>query len=281
LVIHGGAGTATPEHAAEQRPGARRSLETGWRVLSAGGSALDAVVAAVVVMEDDPTFNAGVGSCLTANGEVEMDASLMDGASLRAGAVALVRRTRRPIELARAVMEEGHHLFFAGEAADAIAARRGLATCEPDELVTAVQRDIWQRRLHTSGGTVGAVAVDRLGHVAAATSTGGMTGKQPGRIGDSAVIGAGTYADDRCGAASSTGEGEAIIRIGMAKLALDQLRGGADPGPAARQAIDQLEQRTGGRGGIILVDAFGRYGAACNTPHMTWGAARAEGLDLF
>ncbi len=276
LIIHGGAGASDPQLGEDQRRGARAALIAGWQVLAGGGSAVDAVCAAVVTLEDDPIFNAGLGSCLTSAGTVEMDASIMDGATLAAGAVAVVRRARNPIRLARAIMGEGRHLFFAGAAADDLCSRFGLTTCEPEDLITPLQRDRWQRLQASSGGTVGAVAVDRHGHTAAATSTGGMTGKQPGRIGDSAVIAAGTYADDRLGAASATGEGEAIIRIAMSKSALDCLGDGADPQPATQQAIDTLGRRTGGRGGLIVVDRFGRIGSATNAAHMTWGWMRGD-----
>lgn len=275
IVIHGGAGSSEPKAAAGQRPGAIAALTAGWAALSAGASAVDAVCAAVSGLEDDPNFNAGFGSCLTSAGRVEMDASIMDGSDLRCGAVAVVRRCRNPIQLARAVMIDRRHVFYVGEDADAFAAEHGLPLVEPDSLIAGGQRERLQRQTASPEGTVGAVAVDRSGHVAAATSTGGMLGKRPGRVGDSAVIGAGTYADDRLGAASATGEGEAILRVVMSKAAVDGMGSGEDPQPNAQRAIDLLAQRTGGRGGIILVDRFGRIGAAFNAAHMTWGYRRA------
>jgi len=276
IVIHGGAGTADLKVAPHQRAGAVTAITAGWAVLEDGGTALDAVCAAVVAMENEPVFNAGYGSCLTSEGTVEMDASLMDGATLHAGAVAVVRRCRNPIELARAVMQHGRHLLIAGRAADELAAERGLPMCQPEELITTLQRLRWQRRIAQPQGTVGAVAIDRAGHVAAATSTGGLMGKLPGRIGDSAVIGAGTYADDGLGAASATGIGEAIIRLVLCKGALDRLAPGGDPQTEAERAMVELEARTGGNGGMILVDRFGRIGAAHNAPHMTWGFRRGD-----
>jgi beta-aspartyl-peptidase (threonine type) len=267
LIVHGGAGRGDPEIAAAQRAGCAAAWTAGWRILAGGGAALDAVTAAVTALEDDPAFNAGVGSVLTADGRVEMDASIMHGAALAAGAVALVSTVVNPIRLARAVMEEGRHVLLAGAAAEALAREHGLAMAPPEHFITGRQR---ARLAPGSGtGTVGAVAVDVRGHVAAATSTGGVAGKRAGRIGDSALIAAGTYADDRAGAASATGHGESIIRVALAKTAVDRLRGGADPAVAARAAIRVLGERVRGEGGVIVVDRFGRGGWAHNTERMT------------
>jgi beta-aspartyl-peptidase (threonine type) len=228
------------------------------------------------VLEDDPAFNAGVGSALAENGKVEMDASLMDGNNLRAGAVALLSGVRNPIHLARAVLDDGRHVFLAGAAAEAMARQQGLASCAPQDLITPQQRQLWLQRATGSAGTVGAVAVDRDGHTAAATSTGGMAGKLPGRIGDSAVIGAGTYADDCLGAASATGNGEAILRVTLARAVLDRLRDGGDPASAATAALAVLQQRTQATAGVIVVDPFGRLGHSHNTAHMTFGCMRVD-----
>jgi L-asparaginase / beta-aspartyl-peptidase len=277
LIVHGGAGIRQPELDAAQRAGCAAALAAGWQVLVAGGSALDAVCAAVMVLEDDPAFSAGVGSSLTTRGSVEMDASAMDGHGWRAGAVAVVRAVRHAVQLARTVMEDGRHVFLAGPDADEFARLHGVEMCRPETLITARQLERWQQgRAGGSTGTVGAAAVDRAGHVAAATSTGGTFLKLPGRIGDSAVIGAGTYADDALGAASATGQGETIIRVGLARSVVDALRDGCDPARAAQLGIRELERRVGGQGGIIVVDALGRCGAAHNTPHMTFGSMHAD-----
>ena len=243
--------------------------------MAAGGSALDAVVASVAVMEDAPEFNAGVGSALTQAGEVEMDASVMDGTTLRAGAVALVRAVKNPIRLARAIMDDGRHVFMAGAGADDFARRHGIPTCLPTDLITQKQRERRQRGATSVCGTVGAVAVDRAGRTAAATSTGGMDGKLPGRIGDSAIIGAGTYADDRMGAGSATGIGEAIIRVNLVRSILELTRDGIDPANAVMR-VAPLLQSVGGSGGAIVVDSFGRFGYAHNTPQMTVGWMRND-----
>jgi len=279
LIVHGGAGLTTPDLGPLQEAGSRIAVTAGWQVLARGGTALDAVCAAVATFEDDPAFNAGVGSTLTSAGTVEMDASVMDGSDLRAGAAALVRTVRHPVLLARALMEDGRHVFLAGPETDAFADRSGLVRCSPDELVTDRQRQRFERHLRAHGeGTVGAAAMDRSGHVAAATSTGGLSCKSPGRIGDSAIIGAGTYADDSLGAASATGDGEAIMRVALAKRVVDSLGDGAEPSHAARRALRYLEQRVGGHGGIIVVDARGRVAHAYTTPHMTV-AFMHEGLS--
>lgn len=286
IVAHGGAGRAVSETSAARLAAVRTATERGWECLAAGGTALDAVVAAVVEMESDPALNAGLGSVLNGDGAVEMDASLMNGRDLAAGAVAAVSAVRHPILLARAILEHGRHVFLVGEAAHARAREWGLETCEPGELVTPRQRRRWLERPAAGGdgGTVGAVAVDAHGSVAAATSTGGMFGKWPGRVGDSAVIGAGTYADDRSGAASATGHGEAIIRVTLSRLATLRLEDGGAPERAAASAIRDLARRIDGEAGLVLVDPHGRVGWASNAESMplAWrngDAAAVEALD--
>jgi L-asparaginase / beta-aspartyl-peptidase len=277
LIVHGGAGIALPELAGEQSAGCAAAVAAGWRVLAGGGTALDAVCAAVAVLEEAPAFNAGVGSCLTSAGTVEMDASVMEGDRRRAGAVAVVSGVRNPVRLARVVMEDGHHVLLAGPSAEAFARECGVARCDPASLVTERQLQRWrQRSAAGTTGTVGAAAVDRAGHVAAATSTGGIFFKRPGRIGDSAVIGAGTYADDAAGAASATGEGETIMRTLLTKYVVDSLRDGSEPRAAARRGIQYLARQAGGSGGVIVVDALGRFGYACNTPHMSVAYMRSD-----
>jgi beta-aspartyl-peptidase (threonine type) len=249
--------------------GLRRAYDAAWTVLQQGGSAIDAVVRAVVELETEPVFNAGVGSCLTEDGEIEMDASVMEGTTFRVGAVGAVRTVRNPILLAKALMETGPHVFLVGEGAERFACTQGFPVATREDLMTERQFQRW-RTAQTKGepGTVGAVALDTMGHLAAATSTGGIFNKQAGRIGDSPIIGAGTYADDTLGASSATGQGEAIMRTTLTRTAVELLRGGKDPMRAAKMAIEVLEKRTGGEGGLVLLDSFGRVGYASNTPAM-------------
>ncbi len=268
LILHGGAGAPAPDLYAARHQGLRRAF--AWTILRQNGSALDAVVRATVELENDPVFNAGVGSCLNREGDVEVDASLMDGSSWRVGAVGAVRNLRNPILLAKAVMEAGRHVFLVGDGAERFARAQGLPVATRAELVTGRQLRRWQAA-HTAGepGTVGAVARDKAGHLAAATSTGGIFNKLPGRVGDSAVIGAGTYADDTLGAGSATGDGEAIIRTSLTRTAIELLRDGRDPTQAAQVAVDLLRNRTGSEAGLILIDPLGRVGYVYNTPAMS------------
>jgi beta-aspartyl-peptidase (threonine type) len=275
IVVHGGAGRREAATEVARVAAIEQAAAAGWAVLAGGGSSVDAVVAAVMRLEDDPLFNAGLGSVLTADGTVEMDASVMDGAELRAGAVAAVSGVCNPIALARAVMDEGREVFLVGAPAEALARARGLRVVAPEALVTEAARQRWQARHAASGNTVGAVAYDAHGHVAAATSTGGVAGQRAGRVGDSAVIGAGTYADDLTGAGSATGPGEAIIRVGLVRTALEALARGAEVEAAARLALAHLERRVGEWAGLVLVDPHGRIGIAHTTESMLT-AARSE-----
>jgi beta-aspartyl-peptidase (threonine type) len=268
LLIHGGAG-ADPEFRHEElRAGIRDAVAAGWAVLHEGGGAVAAVEAAVCALEDNPRFNAGRGSALTTEGTVEMDASIMEGDGLKNGAVACVTAVRHPVTLARLILEEGRHSFFVGEGALARARALGVPLCNPEELVTDAQR----KRLETvMGGTVGAVALDRRGLIAAATSTGGMTGKLPGRVGDSPLIGCGTYAESTAGGVSCTGDGEATIRVVLARRTIEILRAAADPMHACQIAMDVLTEEGRGRGGLICIDWRGRLGWAHSTPLMPVG----------
>jgi beta-aspartyl-peptidase (threonine type) len=268
IVVHGGAGTDAPETHAARCDGLERAAGVGAAVLERGGSALDAVVEAVAVLEDDPHFNAGIGSVLTEDGTVEMDASVMEGERLEAGAVAMVRGVANPVRAALAVLSEGREVMLVGEPVCALARRHALRIVDDDALVTPATLDAWRRRHPPDGNTVGAVAVDARGHTAAATSTGGVTDKRSGRVGDSAVIGAGTYADDRLGAVSATGAGEAIIRLGLARLALEYADAGFSPQDAATRALVDLAARTGATAGLILVVPDGTPAAAFTTPSM-------------
>ena len=280
IVVHGGAG-ARPGDGAEAvaaREGCARAAAVGHAILLARGSALDAVQAAVRELEDDERFNAGRGSCLTRAGTVEMDAGLMSGDGLRVGAVAALTGVRNPIELARRVLDDGEHALLVGEGALAYARETGVPLSAPDHHITDAARADLERELARrgarpagGGGTVGAVAVDVDGHVAAATSTGGMIGKRPGRLGDSPLAGAGTYADDAAGAASATGHGERIIQVALTKTAIDLLRSGLSAGEAAARALATLD-RVAGRAGLILVDRSGGFAAVHNTVSMAWAA---------
>jgi len=270
ILVHGGAARMSDELFDARREGCRRAAQAGWEVLKQGGSALDAVEAAVRTMEEDPLFNAGRGSALTREGAIEMDAAIMDGRTLAAGAVGAVCNVLHPVSLARLVMEKTPHVMMAGEGALRLARLFGLEECALEELLTERQQKIWRNSssFPYEGDTVGAVAIDRESNVAAATSTGGIMSKLPGRIGDTPLIGCGTYADNHTGAASATGWGETIIRVVMAKTACDLLGRGLKPEEAAREAVRILEEKVGGRGGIILVDREGRIGWAYNTECM-------------
>ena len=285
IIVHGGAGQVDDARLPACLAGCARAAAVGWRILVAGGGALDAVEAAVRVLEDDPEFNAGHGAVLNRAGEIEVDAALMDGA-LRVGAVGALAWVRHPIAVARRVLEEGQSILLCGAGALAFAREQGVEPESPELLVTPRSRARWEKerdgRLAPSGtgDTVGACAIDGTGRVAAATSTGGISWKRPGRIGDSPIPGAGLMADDQAGAASATGHGESILRIGMARGAIDWMRAGASAADAAQAAVDELGARVGGQGGIILVDRDGRIGHARNTNCMPWASVidgREEG----
>ena len=267
LIVHGGAG-ADPGGRDELRAGMREAVLAGWRALAAGGTALDAVEAAVRILEDHPRFNAGRGSVLTAAGTVETDASIMEGDRLRNGAVAAVSGVANPITLARRILETGRHSFFAGPGALSRAQALGVPLCDPADLVTEPQR---RRLAALQAGTVGAVALDRFGTIAAATSTGGTSGKLPGRVGDSALIGCGTYAESTLGGVSCTGDGEAIIRVTLARRALDILKTVGEPNHACEVALSVLVEEGRGQGGLIVVDWRGRMGWARTTALMPVG----------
>src|SRR5258705_989212 len=265
IIVHGGAGPIKDGSLAARLEGCKAAALAGWAIFQQGGAALDAVEAAVVVLEDNPLFNAGTGSTLNSLGKVEMDAAIMEGHSLRAGAVAAVSGIKNPIKLARRVLEDGRHVMLAGEGALLFARQIGFPECAPESLLVESEKKRWQSK----HGTVGAVAFDGAGKLAVATSTGGIFNKLPGRVGDSPLIGCGTYADDY-GAASCTGQGEAIMRLVLAKSAVDFLHEAEDveAQTAARLAIGDLEERLQSTGGIIPIDRWGKIGYARNTSHM-------------
>jgi len=281
LVIHGGCGamrpaTLSPEHEAKARAGLNAALDAGQTVLEGGGSALDAVEAAARILEEDPSFNAGRGSVLTADGKCELDAAIMDGRDRRAGAVAGMTTTRAPISAARAAMEQSAHVLLTYAGADALAREQGLEQVENGFFVTPERQAQLAKVIAAGGkfdsdikyGTIGAVAVDHAGHVAAATSTGGLTAKRWGRIGDSPLIGAGTYADDRACAVSATGLGEAFIRaVGAHQMAMRMMIGGESL-QGALDAVLADVVALGGNGGLIAVLPSGEAAWGFTTPGM-------------
>jgi beta-aspartyl-peptidase (threonine type) len=269
-------------------------LDAGWKTLSAGGAAIDAVEAAIVALEEEPVLDAGIGSHLNREGRVQLDAILMDGATLKSGAVAAVERIRNPIRLARLVLEQSEHMMLVGQGAEQFAREHGLPLCDPEELITDAARLDWRKMPEQSrsaedapalpGGTVGAVALDASGSLFAGTSTGGTRGKYPGRVGDSPLIGCGCYADAEAGGISCTGYGEGIMKVVMAKMAADLLRDPRVLAPhrkkrnsstiaqaVADACIRVLEHRAHATGGLILLDREGRPAAAFSTPRMAYG----------
>jgi L-asparaginase / beta-aspartyl-peptidase len=295
LIVHGGAWDIPDDAVAACNDGCRNALAAGWSILTSGGSAIDAIEAAIVVLEDDPVFDAGYGSHLNADGKVECDAIVMDGATLRAGAAAGLQRIKNPIRVARKILEECPHMMLIADGAERFAKDRSLALCKPEELVSEAE---WAAYLccskdehaaeHHRGheqGTVGAVALDSAGHLFAATSTGGTCCKLPGRVGDSPLIGCGCYADSEAGGVSCTGYGEAIMKIVMAKTAVDFLRRTPLRGEnelavanrAAQDAVSLLAARGKGTGGVILLDRSGTPAFAYNTPRMACGFVSSEG----
>lgn len=291
ILVHGGAGviergTLTPERDAAARAGLDAALAAGSAVLAGGGSALDAVEAAVRVLEDDPQFNAGRGAVFTFEGSNELDAAIMDGADRRAGAVAGVGATRNPVSLARRVMEASPHVLLAGRGADIFSVEQGLEQVGPDWFAIPERRaQLDAMKARKSGwfdvdmkyGTVGAVARDTHGHLAAATSTGGVTGKRWGRVGDSPLIGAGTFADDRACAVSATGAGEFFIREGVGHEIGARIR---FLGETVQQAADAVLAETralGGTGGVIVAGPDGSMAWSLTTPGMYRGRASSDG----
>lgn len=283
ILIHGGAWSIPDGVVPDHIRGVRNAMVAGWNVLERGGPALDAVEQAVAVMEDDESFDAGRGSFLNSEGIVQLDALIMEGANLRAGGVGCVERIRNPVRAARKILCQSSHVYLVGEGAEDFAAQHGIPLCEREDLITA--REV-ERLRHfkaqasdkrtdlfvpaISHDTVGAVALDRDGNLAAATSTGGTLGKAPGRVGDSSLIGCGCYADNQTAAASTTGWGEPIMRLVLAKWACDRVPSNASPQLVAIQAIHHLADRLNGHGGIILLDSKGRFGVAHNTARMAW-----------
>ena len=271
--------------------GVTNALAAGWRVLERGGTALDAVEEAVVIMEDDETFDAGRGSFLNRDGKVQLDALIMDGSTLRTGGVGCVERLRNPVRAARKILSESPHVYFVADGAERFAAEHGIALCKNEDLIIpreverlrayqAAQSDSKQNGndlfapssddMTISHDTVGAVALDRAGNIAAATSTGGTLNKAPGRLGDSSLIGCGCYANNESAAVSTTGWGEPIMKLVLAKWTADRIQAGNLPEWSAQEAMNYLKQRLDGHGGIIVLNPEGHIGIAHNTPRMAW-----------
>jgi beta-aspartyl-peptidase (threonine type) len=281
LALHGGAGvTRRDNRGAAHEEVLQAALETGYDILRNGGTSLDAVAAAVVVLEDSPLFNAGRGSCFNASGEIEMDASVMDGATLAAGAVAAVRRIRNPVLAARAVMEKSPHVLLSGQAADDFAGKHGLALEAPAYFHTEARLAALKKGLQRHHGTVGAAALDARGNLAAATSTGGYTGKLSGRVGDSPIIGAGTYADNRTCAVSGTGWGEAFIRVALAHEVSSRMRHRGDSLLRASRAALKAVTRIGGDGGLVAVDRHGNIAMPFTSDGMFRACVGVDGRRL-
>jgi L-asparaginase / beta-aspartyl-peptidase len=298
IVVHGGAWAIPDEACQAHQSGVERAAAAGWRALEDGASSLDAVEEAVATLEDDETFDAGRGAFLNRDGRVQLDALIMDGATLKAGGVGCVERLLNPVRAARVVLEKSPHIYFVAEGAERFASENGIALIENSALVLPREIERWknaaeQRYLsvpaefsgkadthdldshntdsHTdSHDTVGAVALDRHGNIAAATSTGGTLNKAPGRVGDSSLIGCGCYADNETAAASTTGWGEPMMKLVFAKWATDHVSADVGPAQIAPAAIHYLNRRLNGQGGIILLDQRGRVGLAHNTPRMAW-----------
>jgi L-asparaginase / beta-aspartyl-peptidase len=282
LILHGGAGDVQDNEVIPYREGIRAAAKIGWGVLKHHGSALDAVEEAINAMESDPVFDAGRGSYPNTDGQVEMDAIIMDGATLKNGAVAGIRNVLHPVSVARLVMEKTPHCFFVGAGAETFARIQGVAFCSDEDLLYNPYRV--SAHPISSHDTVGAIALDANGHLAVATSTGGVPGKMPGRVGDSPLIGCGAFADDMLGAASATGRGEDLMKIVISKTACDLMAQGIPPKEAAPQIIDLLKKRVNGVGGIILMDHLGEIGFAFNAARMSCAWVTQDGrieADVF
>lgn len=278
IIVHGGAHTISDDKVEAHKRGCIRAVETGVSILEKGGAALDAVEAAIRALEDDPTFNAGFGSMLNSEGDVEMDAAIMEGSALHVGAVASIRGVRHPISVARQVMDTPHALL-SGEGARRFAQERGCELCAPDEMIDDAMRAEWEASSALDGSdTVGCVALDTHGNFAAGTSTGGLMHKMPGRIGDSPLIGLGLYADNAAGGCSMTGDGESIMRLALAHRIVSSMQNGADADRAAEEAIAVMARRVGGEAGCIVLDRHGQVGQAHNADNLA-AAWRTSGMQ--
>ncbi len=277
IIVHGGAKTITEDKVEANHAGCLAAVEAGWAVLRSGGSAAEAVEAAIRVLEADPTFNAGFGSVLNTQGEVELDAAMMEGDKLGWGAVAAVKGVRHPISVARMIMDEKPRLLVAHNA-EHFAADNEAEMCAKEDLIADEPLQEWkeEQEVIDRPNTVGCVALDANGILVAGTSTGGIMNQLPGRVGDSALVGSGLYADNQAGACSTTGDGESIIPVVLAKTAIDFLAGDRHPDEAAKKAIDTLKSKVEGEAGCILVDRKGRVGWRYNSQDMAVAYMTAE-----
>uniref|UniRef100_A0A8C4QBJ1 Isoaspartyl peptidase/L-asparaginase n=2 Tax=Eptatretus burgeri TaxID=7764 RepID=A0A8C4QBJ1_EPTBU len=282
VLVHGGAGTIPEHRQALALAGVRASVEAAWQLLKSGGSVLDVVEHAVKMMEDDPVFNAGVGSSLNVAGEIQEDAMIMEGSMLNSGAVSCVKNIANPIHLARLVMEKSKHIYLSATGANMFARTMGIPAVPTAQLITEYRRLCWEKSLgeanstvpdEGSKGTVGAIAIDKNGNVASATSTGGLNFKMIGRVGDVPCIGAGGYADNELGAVSTTGDGESIMKVTLARLVLFHMEQGKKPLEAAKLALQHLVRRTGDTAGLIALAPNGEWTAHCVSEHMSWAGA--------
>ncbi|XP_037694329.1 isoaspartyl peptidase/L-asparaginase [Choloepus didactylus] len=295
VVVHGGGASSISQDRKERvRRGIVQAATVGYNILKEGGSAVDAVEGAVVVLENDPEFNAGCGSVLNVNGEVEMDASIMDGKDLSTGAVSAVRCIANPIKLARLVMEKTPHCFLTDQGAAKFAAAMGIPEIPGEQLVTErskkhlekekLEKDVKNSDCEKNLGTVGAVALDCKGNVAYATSTGGIINKMAGRVGDSPCVGSGGYADNLIGAISTTGHGESILKVNLARLTLFHTEQGKTLEEAADLSLGYMKSRLKGLGGVILVSKTGDWAVKWTSASMPWAAAKDgklhSGIDV-
>ncbi|XP_026878770.2 isoaspartyl peptidase/L-asparaginase isoform X1 [Electrophorus electricus] len=288
VVVHGGAGHIPKDRAEISYVGVKEAARAAYSILRSGGSAMDAVVEAVAMLENNPVYNAGRGSVLNVKGEVEMDALVMDGRTLASGAVSAVRRVANPIRLARLVMEKTSHLCLTAEGASQFARTMGVPEVPEESMITDYARMRWKKNLDPDTnpmecqtgkmGTVGAVAVDLEGNVACATSTGGMTNKMEGRVGDTPCVGCGGYADNHIGAVSSTGHGETIMKVTLSRLILFHMEQGKSPEEASDEALAYMKERVHGLGGVVVVDPKGVWSAHFSSLQMSWAAAQQEQL---
>jgi len=295
IIVHGGAGSwdSHDEKLDQAKIECQHAAQRGFAVLEAGGSALDAVETAVRILEDSPIFDAGRGSYLNSRGEIEMDALIVDGSSLDFGAVAAVQRIKNPITVARLVMTNSRHNFLVGTGAESFVEKNGISRCDVDDLVTETQLEKYEdlKRQNANqtqvnrpvisppGDTVGAVALDIQGNLASTTSTGGTNFKEPGRVGDSPLIGCGGYADNRTGAVSATGQGEALMKVVISKSVCDLMAQGYSSQEACESAIELLADRVSGQGGLIAIDQNGSAGFAYNTMAMPYAIISANGVQ--
>ncbi|XP_029377411.1 isoaspartyl peptidase/L-asparaginase [Echeneis naucrates] len=288
VVVHGGAGQIPKERSEMSTAGVCRAARAAYSILQGGGSSMDAVVEAVSLLENDPSFNAGCGSVLNVKGEVEMDAIVMDGKMLRSGAVSAVRNIANPVQLARLVMDKTSHACLTAEGANQFASAMGVPSVPQESLITEYSQMRWKKNLTPDAdpvecqmgkmGTVGAVAVDGEGNISCATSTGGMLNKMEGRVGDTPCIGSGGYADNNIGAVSTTGHGEAIMKVTLARLILFHMEQGQSVEAASDLGLAYMRSRVHGLGGVVTVDPRGHWAVRFSSRQMSWAAAQKDTL---